>query len=99
MNLSRTAIWIIAAAYWAFCGFAGSSARAEEVFRIAYGGYNETAGPMWVGIEKGIFRKHGIDASMIQVRSGALRASRFIGNRIGEHVLRFDLEWFLYFRP
>lgn len=50
MNLSRPAIWVIAAAYLAFGWFAGSSARAEEAFRIAYGGYNETAGTMWVGI-------------------------------------------------
>ena len=82
MNLSRTAIWIVAAAYLAFGWFAGSSARAEEAFRVAYGGYNETAGPMWVGIEKGIFRKHGIDASMIQVRSGALSVAALIAKEV-----------------
>ena len=82
MNLSRPAIWIIAAAYLTSGWFAGSSARAEEVFRIAYGGYNETAGTMWVGIEKGFFKKHGIDASMIQVRSGALSVAALIAKEV-----------------
>ena len=50
MNLSRPVIWVIAAAFLTFGWFAGSPAWAEEVFRIAYGGYNETAGTMWVGI-------------------------------------------------
>ena len=27
-------------------------AEAQERFRVSYGGYNETATPMWVGIEK-----------------------------------------------
>ncbi len=29
---------------------------------IAYGGFNETMAPMWVGVEKGLFRKYGVDA-------------------------------------
>ena len=39
-------------------GFATSYAFAQTAdrFRISYGGYNETAAPMWVGIEKGISR-------------------------------------------
>jgi ABC-type nitrate/sulfonate/bicarbonate transport system substrate-binding protein len=39
---------------------------------IAYGGHNETVGPLWVGIEKGLFRKYGVDPRMLQVRSGPI---------------------------
>lgn len=39
---------------------------------VAYGGHNETAIPMWVGHEKGIFRKHGVDPRMLQTRSGPI---------------------------
>lgn len=53
-----------------------------ERFRVSYGGYNETATPMWVGIEKGIFRKYGIDASMIQVRSGAQSVAALIAREV-----------------
>jgi ABC-type nitrate/sulfonate/bicarbonate transport system substrate-binding protein len=37
---------------------------------IAYGGHNETMIPLWVGIEKGIFRKYGVDPRALQTRSG-----------------------------
>src|SRR4030095_4462102 len=53
-------------------------AQTLETVRVSYGGYNETAAPMWVGIEKGIFKKYGIDASMIQVRSGALSVAALV---------------------
>ncbi|HEY3152738.1 MAG TPA: ABC transporter substrate-binding protein [Candidatus Binatia bacterium] len=39
---------------------------------IAYGGYNETMAPLWVGIERGLFRKYGADASVLQTRSGQI---------------------------
>ena len=82
MDISRTAIGIAAAAFSVFCSFAGSTVHAQESFRVAYGGYNETAGPMWVGIEKGFFKKYGIDASMIQVRSGALSVVALIAKEV-----------------
>jgi len=46
--------------------------RAEEQVLIAYGGHNETVVPMWVGIQKGFFKKHGLDVRMLQVRSGQM---------------------------
>jgi ABC-type nitrate/sulfonate/bicarbonate transport system substrate-binding protein len=39
---------------------------------VAYAGQNETVGPMWVGIEKGTFRKYGLDVRLVQLRNGAL---------------------------
>ncbi len=63
---------------WVMCG----QARAEDAFRVSYGGYNETAAPMWVGIERGIFKKYGIDASMIQVRSGALSVATLVAREV-----------------
>jgi len=57
-------------------------AQTPERFRVSYGGYNETATPMWVGIERGIFKKYGIDASMIQVRSGALSVAALMAREV-----------------
>jgi ABC-type nitrate/sulfonate/bicarbonate transport system substrate-binding protein len=57
-------------------------AQTLETFRVSYGGYNETAAPMWVGIDKGLFRKYGIDASMIQVRSGALSVAALVAKEV-----------------
>src|SRR4029434_330614 len=39
---------------------------------IAYGGFNETMAPLWVGVEKGLFRKYGVDAQVLQTRSGQI---------------------------
>jgi ABC-type nitrate/sulfonate/bicarbonate transport system substrate-binding protein len=39
---------------------------------IAYGGHNETMAPQWVGVEKGLFRKHGLDPKVLQTRSGPI---------------------------
>lgn len=59
-----------------------ATAQTLETVRVSYGGYNETAAPMWVGIEKGIFKKYGIDASMIQVRSGALSVAALLAKEV-----------------
>ena len=39
---------------------------------IAYGGFNETMAPMWVGVERGLFKKYGADAHVLQTRSGPI---------------------------
>lgn len=39
---------------------------------IAYGGFNETMAPMWVGVERGLFRKYGVDVGVLQTRSGPI---------------------------
>ncbi|MBI3058821.1 MAG: ABC transporter substrate-binding protein, partial [Deltaproteobacteria bacterium] len=48
------------------------SARGEEKVLVAYGGHSESVAHMWVGIEKGLFKKYGLDVGMLQVRSGPL---------------------------
>jgi ABC-type nitrate/sulfonate/bicarbonate transport system substrate-binding protein len=47
-------------------------AHAAGPLLIAYGGFNETMSPLWVGIEKGLFRKHGFDPQVLQARSGPI---------------------------
>ena len=39
---------------------------------IAYGGHNETMAPLWVGVDRGLFRKHGVDPRVLQTRSGPI---------------------------
>src|SRR4249919_1302670 len=46
------------------------NAYAAGPLLIAYGGFNETMSPLWVGIEKGLFRKNGLDPRVLQTRSG-----------------------------
>ena len=81
MTLSKSFAMILALLLSAVIA-AAASAQTLDSFRVSYGGYNETAAPMWVGIDKGIFKKYGIDASMIQVRSGALSVAALVAREV-----------------
>jgi ABC-type nitrate/sulfonate/bicarbonate transport system substrate-binding protein len=56
----------------AFSAAPSDSVQAASPLLIAYGGHNETMAPIWVGIEKGLFRKHGVDPRALQTRSGPI---------------------------
>ena len=47
-------------------------ARAAGPALVAYGGFNETMAPMWVGVERGFFKKYSVDARVLQTRSGQI---------------------------
>ena len=47
-------------------------AEAQKTVLIPYSGHSETVAQMWVGAEKGLFNKYGLDARMLQIRSGPL---------------------------
>jgi NitT/TauT family transport system substrate-binding protein len=38
--------------------------------RIAHGAFSEKIGILWLGAEQGIFRKHGVNVEVINIRSG-----------------------------
>ncbi|HWH79438.1 MAG TPA: hypothetical protein VNT76_18790, partial [Candidatus Binatus sp.] len=56
---------------WA-AGATAAQAQSSSPILVAYAGQNETVGPMWVGIEKGTFRKYGLDVRLVQLRNGSL---------------------------
>ncbi len=47
-------------------------AQAAELplVRIAYGAFRETVLALWVGVEQGFFRKHGVNVEVIAIRTG-----------------------------
>jgi NitT/TauT family transport system substrate-binding protein len=47
-------------------------AAAEEPIYIAHGAQNEMNAPLWIAVEKGSFKKYGLDVRMLQVRNGAV---------------------------
>jgi ABC-type nitrate/sulfonate/bicarbonate transport system substrate-binding protein len=50
---------------------APSVSRAElPLVRIAHGAFSEKIAIMWVGAEQGIYRKHGVNVEVINIRSG-----------------------------
>jgi len=81
MNLQRLGAKVVKVCFFGW--MVGSlPVQSEELFRVSYGGYNESAAPMWVGIDKGIFKRYGIDASMIQVRNGALSIATLVAKEV-----------------
>jgi ABC-type nitrate/sulfonate/bicarbonate transport system substrate-binding protein len=52
--------------------FLAAQAHAAGPLLVAYGGHNETTAAWWVGTEKGLFRKHGVDPQTRQVRSSRI---------------------------
>ena len=49
---------------------------------MAYGGHNETIGPYWVAIDKGLYQKHGIDGRLLQVRNAQISLAALVSGEV-----------------
>lgn len=38
--------------------------------RIAHGVFNEKVAALWIGVEQGLFRRHGVEVQVVHIRSG-----------------------------
>jgi ABC-type nitrate/sulfonate/bicarbonate transport system substrate-binding protein len=47
-----------------------SDAAEPPLARIAHGAFNEKIAALWIGVEQGFFRKHGVNVEVINIRSG-----------------------------
>jgi ABC-type nitrate/sulfonate/bicarbonate transport system substrate-binding protein len=55
---------------------------ADDTVLMAYGGHNETIGPYWVAIDRGIYQKHGIDARLLQVRNAQISLAALVSGEV-----------------
>ena len=60
--------------------------RADDTVLMAYGGHNETIGPYWVAIDKGLYQKHGIDARLLQVRNAQISLAALVSGLSLIHI-------------
>src|SRR5262245_60272018 len=60
---------------WVMFPSSGNSAAAPAKIVVTYGGLNERSGVFFVAKDAGIFQKHGLDAHVVNVRSGAVGLS------------------------
>jgi NitT/TauT family transport system substrate-binding protein len=60
------------------------SARAQSLtnFRIANGTSGENPAVLWVGVEQGFYRKHGLNVEVIYMRVGSLAASALVSGDV-----------------
>lgn len=54
--------------YFAFA--AALNAAELPLVRIAHGAFSEKVAALWIGVEQGLFRKHGVNVEVINIRSG-----------------------------
>ena len=62
------------------------SAAAPLKATFTYGGLNERSGILWVARDAGIFQKHGIDATIVNVRNAQVGMSALAGGETQFHV-------------
>jgi NitT/TauT family transport system substrate-binding protein len=62
--------------------FVSQSSRADDIVHMSYGGHNETIGPYWVAVDKGLYQKHGIDARLLQVRNAQISLTALVSGEV-----------------
>jgi NitT/TauT family transport system substrate-binding protein len=69
----------------ASCGTLFAAAAPHKAV-FTFGGLNERSGILWVARDAGIFHKHGIDASIVNVRNAQVGMSALAGGESQFHV-------------
>ena len=93
----RVFFHILLAFFWLTL-FLAFRSNAQDKLRVGLSSISATSGSIWVAEEKGLFKKHGIDAEVIVIGGGASRVvSSLIAGEIqfsvggGDSVIRSSL--------
>ena len=68
-----------------FCialGVSSGQAQTLTPFRIANGTSGENPAVLWVGVDQGFYRKHGLNVEVIYMRVGSLAASALVSGDV-----------------
>ena len=71
-----------AAAFWILASMGSVRAQTLTNFRIANGTSGENPAVLWVGVEQGFYRKHGLNVETIYMRVGSLAASALVSGDV-----------------
>jgi len=63
-------------------GSGSAQAQSLTTFRIANGTSGENPAVLWVGVEQGFYRKHGLNVETIYMRVGSLAASALVSGDV-----------------
>jgi NitT/TauT family transport system substrate-binding protein len=55
---------------------------AQQRVRVAYIGSSGSQVPLWLAIDLGLFKKHGLDVEAVQIRGGALATTALIADEV-----------------
>ena len=82
-DVRRRAIRYLAAAFLFGCSMAAPSAMAQDKMRMGLSSVSALHSAVWIAEQKGLFRKHGIDAEVIVTgQGGAAGISALLANDI-----------------
>jgi NitT/TauT family transport system substrate-binding protein len=75
---------LLALATLALCFLNTASVHSQSLtnFRIANGTSGENPAVLWVGVEQGFYRKHGLNVEVIYMRVGSLAASALVSGDV-----------------
>jgi NitT/TauT family transport system substrate-binding protein len=59
-----------------------ASAQALTPIKVGYDGFSMTTSPMNYGLQKGIFRKHGLDLNMVYIDAGVTLTQAVVGGSV-----------------
>ncbi|MEA2658163.1 MAG: hypothetical protein QOF64_748 [Candidatus Binatota bacterium] len=77
-SLRLLAVAVLCALIWAH----PAAAQTASTFRIANGTSGENPAVLWVGVEQGFYRKHGLNVEVIYMRVGSLAASALVSGDV-----------------
>src|ERR687891_370252 len=82
-DVRRRAIRYLAAAFLFGCSMAAPSAMAQDKMRMGLSSVSALHSAVWIAEQKGLFRKHGVDAEVIVTgQGGAAGISALLANDI-----------------
>ncbi len=74
--------WRCLAVLSLLCALTVRQSYADDIVHMVYGGHNETIGPYWVAVERGIYQRHGIDARLLQVRNAQISLAALVSGEV-----------------
>ena len=81
--LGRKTLAVILVAILAYGNVLGvCEGAALEKIVVSYGSISGTQAPVWVAKEKGLFEKHGLDASLVYISGGPRSVMALLGGSV-----------------
>lgn len=81
-RVARTRDFFLVAAFLLTILPSLSHAQALPLFRIAYGVTGENPTALWLGVEQGFYRKHGLNVEAIYMRNGPLSMAAMVSGDV-----------------
>ena len=79
---SRPALFFVLAFLWTIFSIERTHAQTFPLFRIGNGNSGETPALLWIGVEQGFYRKHGLNVEIVFMRSGPLSMSAMAAGEV-----------------